>query len=390
MTFRYPVNDVVLNALGEFPKIKDNLRRGPNKKRWDKLEIVRLLNNPHRHRMLLEFIERQLDSSGQIGMAILNEADPVRLSQRLAELFLFVSLRSREQVNAKPSQSRKGKQPDIVLETGQIKAKIEIYSPIDNYGFQFVKRYYSPIFLYSDCQRGYSVDVELIVRDQTGYHAYAVPNHDKQLRKWLTDLECNVKNWLAIAEAGEIQEFDGVKDTFKLRVSLREVYDNPDVRWIRFHEPGRSTDVRLYFEGSPESNANNQMGKKILGKLEKRQCGLLPNPDELRVLILNFELTDHSGPDWFSLARTPQSIDQTIRVLIDKVGDPLPYDLVIPAMLDFNCYFGEAVILDAERETQIKQFIVQTGLDQKCQMRPEKPPPELVEALRRCVIDERI
>ena len=381
MTSRYSVNDVVLNALEEFPKIQDHLRRGLNKKSRSKLEIVRLLNNPRRHRELLEFIERQLDSSGQIGTAILNEADPVRFKQRLAELFLLVSLQSREQVNATPSQSRKSKQPDIILETGQIKAKVEVYSPIENYGFQFVKRYYAPIFLYSDCPRGYSVDVELIVSDQTGFHAYAVPNHDKQLREWLADFESNVKKWLAVAEVGAVHEFDGVKNTFKLRVSLKENYDNPDFRLVWFYEPGRSTDVRLCFEGSPESNANNQMGKKILGKLEKRQCGRLPNPEELRVLVVNFMLTDNDWPDWFSFSGIPQSIDLTIRVLIDKIGDPLPYDIVIPAMLDYNCYFGEAVILDADRETQIKQFIVRTGLDQKCQMRAEKPPRELVEAL---------
>ena len=261
---------------------------------------------------------------------------------------------------------------------------------MENYGFQFVKRYYDSIFLYSDCPRGYFVDLALTVSDQTGFHAYDFPNHDKQLREWLTDFECNVKKWLAIAEAGDIQEFDGVDSTFKLKVSLKEMYNNPDLRRVRFKEPGRSTDVRLFFEGSPERNANNQVGKKILGKLEKRQCGRLPNLEELRVLVLNFKLTENSGPDWFSFSGISQSIDQTIRVLIDKVGDPLPYDLVIPAMLDYNCYFGEAVILDAERETQIKQFIVRTGLDQKCQMRAEKPPPELVEALRRCEIDEHI
>ena len=107
MTFRYPVNDVVLNALEEFPKIKEKLHQGLNEKSRSKLEIVRLLNNPRHHRKLLEFIERQLDSSGQIGIEILSEADPVRLTQRLAELFLLVSLQSRKEVNAASSESRK-------------------------------------------------------------------------------------------------------------------------------------------------------------------------------------------------------------------------------------------------------------------------------------------
>lgn len=209
------------------------------------------------------------------------------------------------------------------------------------------------------------MDVKLIVSDQTGFHAYDIPNHDKKLRKWLTALECNVKKWLVTAKVGDIQEFDGVDNTFKLKASLKEVCDNPDFRRVWFREPGRSTDIRLCFEGSPESNANNQMGKKILGKLEKCQCGP-PNPEKLRVLILNFELTDYGWFDWLSFRGISQSIDQTVRVLADKAGDPLPYDLVIPAMLGYNCCFGEAVILDAERETQIRQLIAQTGLDEKC------------------------
>lgn len=383
MKFKYPVNDVVLNALEEFPKIKNKLRYKPNGKSRSKLEIVRLLNNPCHHRKLLEFIEQQLDSSGEIGMSILNEADPVRLLQRLAELYLLVSLQSRQQVNAIPSQSKNGKQPDIILEVGRIKAKIEVYSPIENYGFQFIKTYHNSIFLYPECPRGYCVDVELIVSDQTGFHACDIPNCDQKLRKWLRDLECSVKKWLVIAKVGDIQRFGGVDNTFKLKASLKEICDNPDFRGVRFYEPGRSTDIRLYFEGSPESNASNQMGEKILGKLEKRQCGP-PNPEKLRVLILNFKLADYGWPDWLSFPGIPQSIDQTVRVLVDKAGDPLPYDLVIPAVLGYNCCFGEAVILDAERETQIRQLIAQTGLDEKCQIVFEEPPPELIEALRGC------
>lgn len=365
MSFKYPVNDVVLNSLEEFPKIRNKLRYILNGKSQSKLQIVRLLNSPCHFRKLLEFIEEQLDSSGEIGMSILNEADPVRLSQRLAELYLLVSLQSRQQVNATPPQSRSGSQPDIILETGPIKAEIEVYSPIENYGFQFIKMYYNSIFSYSERPRGTCVDVELIVSDQTGFHAYDIPNHDKQLREWLRGLECKVKKWLAYAEIGDIQEFDGVNDTFRLRASLKEICDNRDFRTVPFYEPGRSTDIRLCFEGSPESNADNQMGKKILRKLEKRQCGL-PSPEKLRVLILNFELTDYGWPDWLSLLDIPQSIDQTIRVLVDKAGDPLPYDLVIPAMLYYNCCFGEGIILDTERETQIKQLMAQTGLDLRC------------------------
>ncbi|MCY4674990.1 MAG: hypothetical protein OXD43_14735 [Bacteroidetes bacterium] len=384
MTFKYPVNGIVLNALEGFPKIKDKLCRGLNEQSRSKLEMVRLLNNPCLHRKLLGFIEQYLDSAGEIGTSILNEADPVRFLQRLAELYLLVYLQSREPVNATPAAPQNSRHPDIILDTGSIKAKVEIYSLIENYGYQFIKQYYNSVFLWSECPRGYDIDLKLVANDQTGFHAYDIPNRDKDLRRWQTDLEGNVKKWLTTAKVGDIQEFEGVDNTFKLRASLRVLYDNPGIRNVQFYEPGSSTNIRLYFEGSPECNAKNQVGRKILAKLEKRQCGC-PHPEYLRVLILNFELTDYGWLDWLSLPYIIRSIDQTIRVLVDKAGDPLPYDIVIPAMLDYHCYccFGEAVILDTERETQIKEMITQTGLDQKCQIRVEEPPSELIKALQR-------
>ena len=384
MTLEYPINDDVLDILNSFPKIRNKLHNKIKGRRRSKLEIFRVLNNhhvPHLEKLLF-FIEQYLDSTGEVGMTVLNEADPFVFSQRLAEFYLLVSLQSREGVNASPSSSNSGPNPDINIETETAKAKIEIYSPIDVYGFQYVQLYSIHIFRYSKCKRGFNIALKLIVDDQTGYHAYDVPREHKKLRLWLNSLKIDVDNWIADSKAGDIREFDGLSNSFKLEATVIEMFDNPEMRLVECSRPGRSNDPRLFFEGSPRCNANNQMGRKICSKLEKRQCGP-PNPMYLRILIVNFKLTDFGYIDWFRLPYIVNNIDQSIRFMVEKVGAPSPFDVVIPAMLDYCCCFGEPVVLDDQRESHIDELMAQTGLDKKCVLRVNDPPPYLIEALKR-------
>ena len=383
MTLEYPIDDDVLDILSSFPKIKNKLHNKLKGKRRSKLEIVRALNNhhvPHIEKLLF-FIEQYLDSTGEVGMTVLNEADPFAFSQRLAEFYLLVSLQSREGVNASPSSSKSGPNPDINIETETAKAKIEIYSPVDVFGFQYIQLYSKHVFRYSQYTRGFNIALKLIVDDQTGYHAYDVPREHKKLRLWLNGLRIDVDNWIADSKAGDSREFDGLSNSFKLKATIVEVFDNPEIRIVEFSQPGRSDDPRLFFEGSPRRNAKNQMGLKICSKLKQRQCGP-PNPEFLRILILNFRLTDCGYTDWFCLPYIVKNIDQSIRFMVEKVGAPSPFDVVIPAMLDYCCSFGEPIVLDDQKESQINELMVQTGLDKKFALRVDDPPPDLIEALK--------
>jgi len=389
MTFRYPVDDIVLNRLEEFPKIASKLQHNLRDKSKSKLEIVRILNNQHKShsKKLLDFIEKHLDSTGEIGVSILNEADPLKFSQRLSEFYLLVSLQSCEGINAIPfpiPRSNTGPNPDINIETETARVKVEVYSPIDVYGFKLVGLYPKYIFRYSECPRGFFVTLELIASDQTGYHAHAIPREHKELENWIQTLKTDVDHWIGDFEAGDSKEFDGLSNAFKIKAKVKKVFDNFEMRCVEYSQPGRSNDVRLFFEGSPENNAENQMGNKIAEKLKKRQCGP-PNPEYLRVIVLNFKLADYSYSDWLSFPSIASSLDKTIRVLVERAGDPLPYDIAIPAMLDYNCCFGESIILNTARETEIKQFVIEAKFDQKCQIRVEAPPHELIKALQGCL-----
>ena len=381
----YPVNAAVQDELNRFPAIKERLILALDGKSQSDLEVVRLLCNVHEHGQLLDFINENLESSGEIGMQLLSQADPLRLVQLLSELFLLKFLGSWDGVNANAAVSGSGKHHDIDLEFEEIQARIEVFSPVEHYGLHFVKLYSTPVFRWSVCPRGFYVSVELVEPTQLGCHAHQITNSDRDLRPWLKHLEREVENWLATAMEEDVWIFDGVDQTFQLKATLRAVYDNPERRCVEFAEPGRSNDIRLFFEMKPEDTACSQVGSKIRTKLDKRQCGA-PAPDYLRILILNFSLADDSSNDWFCWPAIARQMDHTVKILAEEVGSPLPFDVVMPARLGYECCFGEAVILDQAREEQIRRLMAATGLDHKCApLTVEQPPPELVAALRRYV-----
>ncbi len=369
--------------MTKFPEIERGLRL-PQESRSD-LEIVRLLGNSHYvHNLhLLNFVNDYIGLSGTLGENLLCQNDPLNFRRLLSELYLLAFLLRRE-LNATAATSKSGKIHDINLEVGTRQARIEIGSPTDHFGFQFVKIYSALVFRYSACPGGFYVLLQFVASEESGYHAHEVPNHTKILTSWQSRLEPEVDRWLANAEEGSIREFDGIDNAFVLRATLKAVYEDPENRCVEFHEPTRSNDTRLFFEvpRTAEGTARSQIGRKIRDKLLKRQCGE-PSPDYLRILVVNFSLMDAADSDWFCWPGIAKRMDETVRILQESVGPPLTFDVMIPARLDFECCFGEGVILDQEREPQIRALMEAAGLDRKCAPPVlEPPPPELIAALK--------
>ena len=254
-------------------------------------------------------------------------------------------------------------------------ARIEIYCPVDYYGFQFVKMYSEPAFLYSNCSRGFDVFVELVTSNKCGFHALEITNTDRCLTSWLENLEREVNDWLANAKKGSVREFEGIDDAFQLRATLKCVCPNPDIRFVEFTEPSRSNDTRLFFEEpmTVEDTVQSQIGKKIGSKLEKHQCGEW-SPDYIRILVIDLSLMDACFSDWFCWPSIAKRMDETVRRLAGQAEPPPLFDVVIPARLGFNCCFGEVVVLDQEREAQIRAVIGRAGLDRKCEPTKVEPP----------------
>ncbi len=379
----YPVNAEVISALDNFPKIENLLDLSANNR--SDLEIVRLINNlpAPSPRQLLQLINDHIDSAGDISKNLLREKDPLCFRRMFSVLYMLAYIKRIDGLDVKGTVSKSNRIHDIDLELNSNRAKIEIFCPIDFFGFQFVKTYSEPEFRYSRCKRGFSVSVKLLVAEPSGFHAHKIPNDDKTLRTWLKNLHHDVNEWLPNAEEGSEREFAEINDVFCLKATLEEIHTNPEHRYVQFIEPTRSNDTRHYFEKplKVKDTAHSQIGNKIKSKLEKRQCGD-PSPDYLRILVVDFRLMDVLDPDWFCWPRIAERMTETVQTLSDCISPPIPFDVVIPARLDFDCCFGEAVLLDQDREAEMTALLQATGLDRKCQpLKKELLPPELMQRL---------
>ena len=161
-------------------------------------------------------------------------------------------------------------------------------------------------------------------------------------------------------------ELAGPTEKVRLSATLLEVCDNPEDRCIRFLLPTRSTDSKLFFEiGSPKDTAKSQWGKKLLSKMGKRQCGK-PAPAYIRVLVVDFSLADTGSPDFICQPRIAKRLTETLDLLVREIGQPLPYDAVLPARLSGKCCFGEVIALDCRRTEEIQQIVKAAWLDRPC------------------------
>ena len=285
----YPITQDIHDARRRFPEI-DRAVNIPYSGRSE-LEIVRVLGNTHYEHLeqLLILLNKHLPSSGTIGKRVVQQTDPIQFEQALRELFLLIHLQNVPEAQAKavPARSR-SKRYDIDLTASGLSAYIELYSPVDFFGFQFMKRFISPIFKYLDIDRGFEIDLQLKTsRDMDGFYAYEV-GYEKTVRHWLTCLQSEAAKWITNAQAGHKRQFAGPTASVWLLATLREVYNNEEKRDIRFALPSQSTDSKLFFTiGEPEDTAESEWGRKLLDKLEKRQCGE-PDLDYLRVLVVDF------------------------------------------------------------------------------------------------------
>ena len=384
--FRYPVHFGIREALDKLPVLDWILdHRSYIGASHDSREIIRLLGTAHWpiHESLLRFIDRRIGRSGGIGKQLLEETDPVRFRRRLAELYLLAFNRSMGRAAATPvKRPLNSRSYDFDIRLRALRAKVEVYSPIDHYGHQFVSSYVKPLFRYSECGRGFDVDVELIPERADGYYPLDISNSDRRLREWLKRLEPDVVAWLDKADVGDKKHFDGIDEAFQIKATLVESSPVPSFRRVVFHEPTRSTDTRLFFEVlDPEHTAESQIGRDIGAKMCERQCGP-PDPKVLRILVVNFGLTDTYQFDWFWWPEITKRIERTMQILAERCGEPLPYDVVLPANLDVYCCFGKPVVLDPALDDKAAELIRQAGFAVQC--KPplvRKPPPELIAAL---------
>jgi hypothetical protein len=363
----YPISDEVKQGLTRFPKIAAWLQLPASGK--SELEIVRLLDNTHYDHLekLLGFVEHWIECARPISDRIMETKDPFQLDQALAELFLFAYLASelRDQVYAaqgRPDQSM----PDIEVAWNGRSVLVEVFTPVDFMGFQLVDSHVTRILKYLDIARGYLIEVALRpAREHDLWYVYAVED-EIRIRRWLREFADDAKAWLGQERPPRRRIIHGPEGEWRVDVWLRELHDDPRGRLVVSTTGTHSTDTRLFFEcGTVENSAQSQWGKKLKGKLAKRQCGD-PAPHKLRILVVNFGHASTGWPDFICWPEIAQRMAAVVKLLADDLGGALPYDLAVPAQLGIECCFGPMITLDPVRQHEASAFVRAAGLDKPC------------------------
>ena len=366
----YPITNEVQDARQRFPGI-DKVAKIPSSGRSE-LEIVRVLDNTHYEHLnrLLILLDERLPLSGDIGKRVLQKTEPIAFDQALSEFFILVYLQNGQAVEARAfaPKNHSLKHHDIDVAAGSLSTRLEIYSPVDLFAFQLMERLVIPLFKYLDVEIGY--DIRLRLETSKGfYYAYEIRD-ESTVRKWQTQMERDVSKWIVNAREGDEKTFEGPTENIWYVAELIHVYEDLESRCISSRTATRSTDSRLFFEvGDPKDTATSQWGKKLRGKLKKRQCGE-PDREYLRVLVVDFSSADTGRPDFICWPRIAQRLTQTLALIAKDIGPPLPYDAVLPAQLSEKCCFGKIIILDRCRSKEINAFVKATSLDRPC--RPQK------------------
>ncbi len=329
------------------------------------LEIVRLLDNTHYERVerLLDFVDRVVQAAGPIGQRVLQQSDPFQFQQAFAEIFLFAHLdlylpnRVRG-VAGGPHEIC----PDIEVSGSNITAAFEVYCPLDQMGFQLVEEYTWTVLKYLDVNRGFTVEVNMrLTKDSDRSYRYNVGD-ETVIRPWLTTLAKRAHGWLSVETPDRLLRVDGPNGEWFLEIRARELHTNPRKRRVIMSTPTCSTDSRLFFEcGTADDTARSKWGVKFSRKLARKQCGE-PAADRLRILVVDFNLADTGWPDFIYWPQINERMAQAVRLIAVPLGNPSPYDVVLPAQLGLDCGFASAIWLSQAKAAD-SRFLVTAGLN---------------------------
>jgi len=382
----YPVTAEVTTALVRFPEIGKTVTIPPAGR--SDLEIVRLLGNTHYAHLdrLLGFIERELPGAGEIGAKAVKQRDPFQLREALAELFLFAHLSSRLAAEVRPAVFPKSSRgPEIEVMRPELSARIEVYSPIDLMGYQLVTEHLPMLFKYLEIDRGFTIEISIEPVDNSTkrlFYPQTLPD-EQDVLAWLEAASERALQLLgrAVVSPAEHMSLPGPGGTTKVRVRVRDVYSDPEVRQVVFTSGTRGTDARLLFEiGTAPQIARSGWGEKLKTKMRHRQAGPA-TPGVLRVLVVNFAQADTAWPDFFIWPEIAARLEETVRLLADELTSGLPYDLVLPATLDIDSTFGVPIWLDPSFREPAAAFMRSAGIDGKPSPRSATPPEVVPEEL---------
>ncbi len=381
MRINYKITKAGLETLAKYSWLKSEYPIGTAGE-VDEREITRLLENSHYAHIqrTLEQINKYGALSGEIGEIILSCNDPLNFSRCLAELSLFSYLYDNLKSKVVPIRRiQNQKSPDISINFKDIKILLEIYTPMDSYGYQVFSRLLTSSIINLQLQKGFNIDIDS--KAENLHYTGEFPEF-KEVYKWLDNFTIEFSRWLDNAKNGNVFSIESPSATVHLILHIKEIHTNPEIRIISWGEATRSTDTRLYFDiDNPSDFSKTDMGIKILDKLKKQQAGE-SQKQVYRILLINFSLTDTPDLSFLNEIKYQNRFIENIKFLVSEIKPYPPYDIVIPCELGFDCGFGKHVNLSSYTDPFINELIERTKMDKPIKEIPMASEDEVDELIK--------
>ncbi|MCK4338422.1 MAG: hypothetical protein KAW87_00315 [Candidatus Cloacimonetes bacterium] len=378
MNITYIITESSFRNIEKYKWLKDNFDIGKLGSKDDR-EIIRLLENSHYSNIenCLQLINDYGSQSEEIGENILNCNDFLSFGRYLSELVLFAYLFN--SLGDKVKSVRRiedQKTPDISIKDNDLEFLIEIYTPMDFYGYQAFIKLVSQSLKNLTIDLGFKITTKL--KSNNFFYAYDFPNF-KEVYRWIENYEKKTITWLNSTSEGSSFELETPAKSVKLITSLNKVYKDKNVRSILSNESTRSNDTKLFFEiEDPKEFAKTQWGVKIKDKLQRQQAGEKRN-GVLRILAINFSYADTSDIDFFNSNKYYDNLVNDVKFLVSDITPYPPYDIVLPCVLRFDCGFIKPINLSDFDNSKIDELLSNICLNKLIEKMPQASKSEIDE-----------
>lgn len=363
MKLIYRITRGVKDAIDKFEWIKSNYHIGQLGD-FDERELTRLLDNTHYPHIekLLNFINTYGSASGEIGKELLTCNDNLNLPRTLSELYLFSHIQNNVHFSISSIHpTRPNINTDFLVTNSDTNIYIEVYTPMDFYGFQYFFINLMSLLKYLPIDIGYAIQIRGCSSNL--YHAYEFPTEFREIDKWLYQFQDSIIIWLNDSAVGDTFKISSPNKAVELSFLLKYLFPNYDERLITNGEPTRSSDTRLFFENqNAQTMAKSQWGLKIFNKMNKQQAGY-PDKDIIRILLINFMLSDTADTSFLNEQRYSDNINRLVTHLAKQIEPYPPYDIVIPCNLGLECGFAHPIILSDHSPSFVNQILSNTSFN---------------------------
>lgn len=381
MKINYEITESSLKNIQKYTWLKEHFDISKLGTKDDR-EIIRLLEHSHEPHIekCLQLINNYGSLSKEIGETLLNSNDILSFTRTLSELFFFVYLFEKIGSDVKAVRRINGqKTPDISVKINDFELLIEIYSPMDYFGYQTFSKLISQSLMNLNIDFGFDITIRLVSKNF--FFAHDFPDF-KEIYDWISQFEENVIDWLSFAEAGKSFATVSPAASAKLITTLNKRYEDVNNRSITYNEPTRSTDTKLIFEiDDPSAFSKNPWGIKIKDKLQRQQAGEKKD-GVIRILAINFSHCDTSDIGFFNIEKYYNNLEKDIKFLVADIKPHPPYDIVLPCELRFSCGFIKPINLSDFDDSIIGELISKTGLDHSLEEIPKASKEEIDEIIR--------